>query len=242
MCGHTRMKIDRDVFRLLVSTLAGTAAVAPACTPRPAEGPGAEPREIVAIPAQPASPPPSPPPLAPPPPAPAPPPSAAPDAPRTTMVAPNPYQGTPIHADACAPSLNKVGAAPACSLRAPGPTCESFQDTVSECPTMSQLLQPRVAAAAIACLNRKSGTEEICTFNVSSICAYEALTSACLDPGARAPCQRVMAKCGAPNGRYRKMTAEACEAGWSGVATGKRQKFISCITETCRFETCLTYM
>lgn len=156
---------------------------------------------------------------------------------------PDPYKGTPIHGQSCDPALNRQGKAPACSVRPPpGPTCESIGDTKSECPTLNTLFKPRVAQAAIECLNRRSGTKDICEFNVSSICAYEALQSACIEPAAKQICNKVVARCGPPQGHYNKMTQDACEAGVSGVADAKRAKFISCISESCRFETCLTYM
>jgi hypothetical protein len=156
---------------------------------------------------------------------------------------PNPYDGTPVTAQACSPALNSVGTPSRCALTAPGPQCESFGDTVQECPTLTRLLKPRVAEAAIACLQRKSGTREICEFNITSICAYEALGSACLEPSAKTACNSVVAKCSAgPRGNYNKMTRESCEAGVSGIADAKRRKFISCISESCRFETCLTYL
>lgn len=165
-------------------------------------------------------------------------------APQPVAQSPDPYKGTPIHASACDPALNMKGAAPACAVRPPpGPTCESISDTKAECPTLHKLFKPRVAQAAIECLNRRSGTKDICEFNVSSICAYEALEAACLDPSAKAACTKVMARCGpAPKGHYNKMTQDACEAGVSGVADAKRARFLSCISESCRFETCLTYM
>ncbi len=121
----------------------------------------------------------------------------------------------------------------------PGPTCESFADTKTECPTLQKLLKPRVASAGPAeCLRRRSGTKAICEFNVTSICAYEALGSACLDPALIGACDGVMKRCGGAKGNYNKMSRESCEAGVSGIADSKRKKFISCISESCRFETC----
>jgi hypothetical protein len=158
---------------------------------------------------------------------------------------PNPYDGDPVTAQSCDPKQNKEGtpAVASCStLKAPGPTCESFSDTKQECPTLAQLLKPKVATAALECLKRKSGTQEICEFNITSICAYEALGEACLEPYAKSACDDVIKKCGPPHGHYNKMTRESCEAGVSGIADGKRKKFISCISESCRFETCLTYL
>lgn len=176
--------------------------------------------------------------------APVPPPPPPPQVQPIAKASPNPYEGTPIHGQSCDPALNMRGAAPACAVRPPpGPTCESIGDTREECPTLNKLFKPRVAQAAIECLNRRSGTKDICEFNVSSICAYEALQSACIEPAARPACTKVMARCGpAPKGHYNKMTQDACEAGFSGVAEAKRAKFLSCISESCRFETCLTYM
>lgn len=238
------MKIDRERFLVLTGVLAAAAGIAPGCATRtPPEEPSPPappfaPAVVSVAPLPPEPPPPELPTAAPPPPD-----RAAPDEAPSAAGAPNPYDGTPVTAEACDPALNAVGAPPRCDLRAPGPTCESFGDTKKECPTLNKLLEPRVAAAAIECLRKRSGTARICEFNVSSICAYEALGSACLEPSAKAACDKVMARCGAgPRGSYNKMSRASCEAGVSGVAASKRAKFLSCITESCRFETCLTYL
>jgi hypothetical protein len=292
------MKVDRERFLVLATTLAAGVAVGPGCNSGqsppaddphaayaanaqalgasaggpPAAGPTVGPTagpattgDIVQIPPQPGPPLPTatsrpvatatataapiPTPIPTPVPAPTPAPTPTPTAsPTASPVAPsykgaNPYDGTPIAAQSCSAAENAVGTPGRCALKAPGPTCESFGDTVKECPTMTSLLKPKVAQAAIDCLNRKSGTKDICEFNVTSICAYEALASACLDPAARTLCNGVMARCGAgPRGNYNKMTRDACEAGVSGIADARRKKFVSCITEFCRFEVCLTYL
>jgi hypothetical protein len=236
------VKVDRDRFLVLTAALA--TAIAPGCgTTNPPEEPAAPPPALppAVVTVAPLPPPAAPPMVV----APAPPPPVAAAAPSRDVAVepPDPYKGTPVTAQACDPALNRVGTPPSCKLAPPGPTCESFSDTKQECPTLTTLLKPRVAAAAIECLRRRSGTSAICEFNVTSICAYEALGRACHDPSAVAACDKVMARCGAgPRGNYNKMSRESCEAGVSGVADGKRAKFISCITETCRFETCLTYL
>jgi hypothetical protein len=237
------MYIDRERFLVLVASLATGAILVPACDPvgTPPVAPS-QPVEAQVVPvATPTTPTPEPalPPL------PAATATATPrdsneDAPTPASTSPDPYKGTPVRAQSCDPALNMRGGAVACRISPPGPTCESIHDTKTECPTLNGLLKPRVAATAIDCLNRKSGTKEICEFNVSSICAYEALGSACLDPAAKAVCNNVVARCGPPKGHYSKMTRESCEAGVSAISEGKRKKFISCITEFCRFETCLT--
>lgn len=240
------MKVDRERFLVLVAAVGAGVSVLPvACTTNPT--PPSAPTEPVYVPPSATTPwspmptyvpPPSPPPSASSTadgPAPAPPPSPH-------AKAPNPYDGTPVSAQACDPALNRIGSPGSCAISAPGPSCESINDTRKECPTLSSLLKPRVAEAANACLRRKSGTKEICEFNVTSICAYEALGTACKEPSAKAVCDKVVARCGPSAGNYNKMSRESCEAGVSGIADAKRSKFISCISEFCRFETCLTYL
>lgn len=248
------MRIDRERFLLVAAALATGATLTPACGSSqapPPEEPRAAPPEQPPQPAQSVVIPPPPPPSAAPPVVIAPPPAAsAPDVPPPPAQPaaaggkpPNPYDGTPVTAQSCSPSLNATGPVPKCALKAPpGPTCESFSDTKGECPTLANLFKPRVAAAAIDCLNKRSGTKDICEFNVSSICAYEALGSACKDPAVTPLCDKVLARCGTGKGRYNKMSRDSCEAGVSGVADSKRARFVACITESCRFETCLTYM
>lgn len=239
------MKVDREKFLVMVAAVgAGVSLLPAACTTN--NSPPSAPLEAVNVP-PPASaaftpmptyvPPPAPPPSA----SVAPPPDPGP-VPHGAGKAPNPYDGTPVSAQTCDVALNKVGSPGSCALSAPGPTCESFADTKKECPTLNALLKPRVAEAANACLRRKSGTQEICEFNVTSICAYEALGAACKDPAAKPVCDKVMAKCGGAKGSYNKMSRESCEAGVSGIADSKKSRFISCISESCRFETCLTYL
>lgn len=228
-------RIDRDRFLALTATLAAGAACMPACSaPAPPATPAiaAAPAPLVIPPIASSSPAPA---RSAPPVASAEPPEV-PEAP--SMNRPDPYEGTPVQGQACDPALNLVGTIPACALKAPGPTCESFTDTKQECPTLGRLLKPRVAAAAVACLNRRSGTQDICEFNVGSICAYEALATACIDPSAKTACAKVVARCGPGS----KMHKSSCEAGVSAIADAKRAKFLSCITESCRFETCLVYL
>lgn len=239
------MKVDRERFLLLAAAIATGVCAAPACgtspaappnEPAPDPRPTAEPLVIPPIasarsmPVATASAAPS----SEPPPEPAP----------VATGSPDPYKGTPVKAQACDPTQNKIGTSPPCVISGPGPTCESLNDTRKECSSLNALLKPRVAQAAIECLRRRSGTKEICEFNVTSICAYEALGSACLEPSAKVACDGVMKSCGVGAGKsnYNKMSRDSCEAGVSGIADGKRKKFISCITEMCRFETCLTYL
>lgn len=149
------------------------------------------------------------------------------------------YAGTPVTGQTCDPAENKIGTPPACKISGfGGPTCESINDTKKECPTLTKLLKPRVAQAALECLNQRSGTKDICEFNVSSMCAYEALQHVCVEPTAAKICTPIVQRCGAGS----KMAQSSCEAGVSAIAESKKKKFIACISEFCRFETCLTYL
>lgn len=241
------MKVDRERFLVFVGAIGAGAALLPtACTTN--NGPPSAPTEPVYVPPAASATWSSMPPYSPPlptvsaPPAASAAPSAVPQQPTANTKAPNPYDGTPVTAQSCDPALNRIGTPGNCAISGPGPTCESIADTKKECPTLSALLKPRVAEAANACLHRKSGTREICEFNITSICAYEALGSACKEPSAKVVCDKVLARCGGAQGNYNKMSRESCEAGVSGISDAKKNKFISCISEFCRFETCLTYL
>jgi hypothetical protein len=132
------------------------------------------------------------------------------------------------------------GAPSACALKSPGPTCESFMDTKSQCDATRSWLKPRIAEKAVQCHLAKSGTPAICKFNLVTDCVTEALSSACIDPAAVTTCKQVMNKCG--TNKHGKLTDDACAAAVSAVSDAQRTKFVSCITEFCRFETCFYHL
>lgn len=147
-----------------------------------------------------------------------------------------------VHPQSCDVAENAKGKAVACNLRpAPGPTCESFGETRADCPKLSRWLVPKVAEKAAACLNAKSGKKDICLFNVGPSCVIESLSSVCLDPSPKvaASCERVMARCGKADRKYRHITADACKAALSAIVPTSQPKFLSCAAESCDLVPCM---
>lgn len=133
---------------------------------------------------------------------------------------------------------NQRGNPAMCSgLRAPGPQCESFSDTVSECNTMRTGLQPRVAEKAVQCLLQKSGKRDICQFDVANKCALAASKDACVDAFSEQPCRAAVAQCG--GARHGALTLQRCQQVLSSVMPRHRRAVISCITEGCGVDYCL---
>lgn len=147
-----------------------------------------------------------------------------------------------VHGQSCDVAENAKGKPVACTLKpAPGPTCESFGETRADCPKLSRWLVPKVAEKAAACLNGKSGKKDICLFNVGPSCVIEALSSVCVDPAPKvaASCERVMARCGKVDRKYRHMTADACKAAMSAIVPASQGKFLSCAAESCDLVPCM---
>lgn len=156
-------------------------------------------------------------------------------------VVPPPPRGPRVKAQACPPADNLKGHVASCAtLVPPGPTCESFSDTRSQCGAIRSILKPRVAEKAVACHLAKSGTPAICQFNLVTDCATEALRSVCLEPAAVATCRGVMNKCSGD--RWSRLDEDSCAAAVSAIADTHRAAFVSCITESCRFEPCFYHL
>lgn len=155
------------------------------------------------------------------------------------------FDPSKVHAQKCAGGAadNLKGSPGSCAaLKPPGPSCESFSDTKQQCDATKSWLKPRVAEKAVQCHLAKTGTTNVCKFNLVTECFIESLASACVDPAAQATCKNVMNRCGAPKDRYTKLTEDSCVAAVSAVNDTYRSKFVSCITEFCRFETCAYHL
>jgi hypothetical protein len=141
-----------------------------------------------------------------------------------------------LHAQNCPPADNMKGSPGTCGTIAkpPGPTCESLNDTRMSCTNMRILFKPRVAEKAVACHRQKSGTDAICNQGVTAECAIEAIGAACADPTALLYCKSVVSSCSAGS----PLSEDACIAAVSAVNDWRRQSFLSCIVESCRFEPC----
>lgn len=154
----------------------------------------------------------------------------------------DPPMAKAVKAQKCDVAENAKGKAIACTLKAPpGPSCESFSETRSDCPKLSRWLVPKVAEKAAACLNAKSGKKDICLFNAGPSCVIESLSSACLntDPKIAESCERVMKRCKTFDPKYRHMNMEACKAALSAIVPASHGKFTSCAAESCDLIPCM---
>jgi hypothetical protein len=237
------MKVDRGSFLALTAALfaaCGPAAPPVAATsvtvpelPRPPEAPAALDAGAIERPAEPE----------PPPPAPTPPARSdtGDEAPYETGSGATPPLASSLHPQACPPAGNTVGLWPGCALtRPPGPTCESYGDTLKECQRFKRWLTPRAAAHAAACLQAKSGKAELCEFNAAMACASEAFGVACLDPSPAVDreCRDVDDACAKVPRRYRHMTFDACRAALSAIVPARRRAFVHCAAESCALVQC----
>lgn len=157
----------------------------------------------------------------------------------------DPYTAVKIVGQSCDPWLNRRGFPRSCSpLTAPSPTCEDFDgegfpETKAECGHLAERLAPRVAEKAVDCLLAKSGSRDLCFFNITGLCAYQALANVCVEPSAKPVCARIVKTCAdAPEAR---ITQEACEAGLSAQKDDQRPKFVACMTEFCDVGSCLSF-
>jgi hypothetical protein len=144
-----------------------------------------------------------------------------------------------VHGQTCDAAENAKGTV-ACALRPPGPTCESFGETKSECARLRGWLVPRVAEKAAKCLNAKSGKQDICYFNIGAACIIQAFDGVCLDltPKIESSCKRVMSKCASVEKQYRHINLAACRAAMSSVVPQRHGKLIACMQESCDLVPC----
>lgn len=142
----------------------------------------------------------------------------------------------------CPDSDNMVGTVGNCgTLRAPGPQCESFNDTKDDCSHLARGFKPRVAQKAVACILAKSGTQAICDFQLTQKCSASAAADSCLDPATGPTCDSIMAACsggGRGRGRGTPLTKVACMHALSSLTGSNRSRVGSCIAESCGVELC----
>jgi hypothetical protein len=154
-------------------------------------------------------------------------------APRPTAVA----TAEPVE-PASGPCDNDTATVPACALRAPpGPSCESFSDTVASCKSFKSGLRGAVAAKAVACLNAASGKQSVCDYTKAETCAVSAIRSACIQPSTFNACSPLVSACAGSS--YSKLTMQDCQTLLSAVKDGKRAAMITCMTEGCSIDSCM---
>ena len=140
----------------------------------------------------------------------------------------------------CPDSDNMVGTVGNCNtLRAPGPQCESFNDTKDDGGHLARGFKPRVAQKAVACILAKSGTQAICDFSLVQKCSASAAADSCLDPATGPACDTIMSTCaGRGRGRGTTLTRVACMHALSALTGSNRSRVGSCIAESCGVELC----
>ncbi len=146
-----------------------------------------------------------------------------------------PFVAVPSAANSCPVVTGVVG--DCTTLKAPpGPHCESFADTKSECEHFATTLQPRVAQKAIACVLATSGTRAVCDFDLTAKCAYGATANACVDATLAPKCDAAIAACGGKKASFSKAD---CLRVASAVSAGQRTSILTCIAESCGTTNCL---
>ncbi len=144
-----------------------------------------------------------------------------------------------VKGQTCDVAENAKGS-PVCTLRPPGPTCEGFTQTRSECSRLRTWLVPRVAERAAKCLSAKSGKQDVCSPNVAAACVIQAMNDVCLDPSPKidASCKRVMSKCASFDHQQRHVNLNACKAAMSSIVPARHAKFVTCMQEGCDLAAC----
>jgi hypothetical protein len=233
------MKIDRSLFLILTSALATGACFVehdhspppPAPPPPP---PPAQPKlaRIILRPEHPAPPRPRPHPF-PLPPLHFPGANVTPVAPPAPPI-PGPTPGpTPPPAPVVAPDggaapaacLDESAAAvPACQLQPLDPSCASNTFPSQRCQTYIADFDPKVAAAAVGCMNKLTG-KQLCDSSQAYACGNESLQQACNDPTTAQLCQVAATPC--------KVGAEDCVVMLSGLNSAGQTAVAQCVAQGC---------
>lgn len=105
--------------------------------------------------------------------------------------------------------------------------CGSFANT--RCKELKQSLKPRVAQAAVECINKLTAQER-CDKNRVNLCAHLALMNACPEKKLPAECDTMIAACGpSPIAPSRS----ECRQTVSGLNADGRERLVSCVRAHC---------
>ncbi|HEY8039006.1 MAG TPA: hypothetical protein VIF15_04400 [Polyangiaceae bacterium] len=113
---------------------------------------------------------------------------------------------------------------PACALQAMGSTCSGNTFPAGKCAVYAADFDPKVAAAAVTCMNGLSGAQ-LCDSMQTYNCGKTALAQACPDPSVTQLCAIAATSC--------KSTAADCTAMLSGLNDKGKQAVASCIAQGC---------
>jgi hypothetical protein len=158
-----------------------------------------------------------------------------------------PATSEPPIVDAGAPAVT-ASAVPTVDA-APEPTCDDSIGTAPECPPpgypaieggcgslahtrckeLKQSLKPKVAQAAVECLN-KLKPQERCDPNRVNLCAHLALMNACPDKKLTGECETIANACG-PSPIAPSLIE--CTQTMSGLNAGGRARLVGCMRDHC---------
>lgn len=134
--------------------------------------------------------------------------------------------------------LPAAASLPACDDSTPatfdcGPLSQSCPVFAPLCAMLDGMLKPKVGQALATCI-----VEGGCDFEGMEGCARKAIQLACVDDSARAFCADRAEAC-ADELRESEATREDCEYAVSSLLPNVRQRFTSCLENSCDLELCL---
>jgi hypothetical protein len=231
------MKIDRTLFLVLTGALAATTGACivehdhtppPPAPPPPPPPPAVHPKPIL-LGFRPPPPKPRPHPFPLPPlhfpgvnVQPSPGPSPAPPAPTPAATDGGAAPPQPTPANACLDQGSVP--VPACQLQPLGASCTGSTFPAQRCQTYSQDFDPKVAAAAVGCMNKLT-SQQLCDSSQVYACGNEALQQACNDPTTTQLCQIAATPC--------KVGAEDCVVMLSGLNNNGQDIVAQCVAQGC---------
>ncbi len=132
---------------------------------------------------------------------------------------------------ACDDSVGEPDACPAVGAPTEEGGCGAFATT--RCNDFKKVMKPRVAQAAVACLNKLSGAER-CDPKRVELCGHLALMSACEDRAptstAEAACAQIVQTCG---GSSVAASPNECRLAMSGLREVGREAMLDCTKKHC---------
>lgn len=128
---------------------------------------------------------------------------------------------------ACDDATGDPGPCPPIGLPTEEGGCGALAAT--RCNDFKKSMKPRVAEAAVACLNRLKGGE-LCDPKRIDLCAHNALMSACDDSSAQSvteSCDSIATTCGA------SISKQECSLAMSGLRETGREAMTDCAKKHC---------
>ena len=128
---------------------------------------------------------------------------------------------------ACDDSIGEAGDCPPIGPPTIEGGCGPF--AMNRCNDFKRTMKPRVAQAAVACLNKLSYSER-CDAKRVDLCAHQALMSACDD---RAPTSTAVTSCETIAKSCTTISKSECHAAMSGMKELGRELLVTCATKHC---------